>query len=536
MTRPARAVLAVLPAVLAVLPAAGLPSPARLEQLQQQPQERLVQGQAYLAKFGWVSPTESRFGSLQSLSSKLAEFQQFAGLPVTGVMDDATVAKMQQPRCGVPDKAAPLKRQRRRKRYALQGSRWRNKALTYKIVNWPKNRDRELTRKAISDAFQAWADVSALTFTEIAASTDSKANIDVRFEYGDHGDGDAFDGPGGTLAHAFFPIYGGDAHFDKSESFIVTPGGRNGVDLFTVAAHEFGHSLGLAHSEVNDALMAPFYRPPGVNRDIIKQDDIKGIQSMYGPPEEQPDPAPDTGGPPDTDLGGGGDGGGGDETDGEDGDGSEVDARESENAALCEDSSVDAIITVSVKPGRETYVFKGGDYWRLTDIAVAEGYPQRIADRWGGLPDDLDDAMVYTPRRNSKELVFFFKGDKVWRMTNLPTVDEGYPKLISEEFQGIPNDIDAAFTWKRNKKIYFFKGDQYWRFDYEAAKSGGQGVSDKYPQNIRVWRGLPGNLDTVNTWKNGRTYFFKGGSYYKIRDRPLRLTSVHREPGEWWFS
>ena len=96
---------------------------------------------------------------------------------------------------------------------------------------------------------------------------------------GEHGDGDPFDGSGGTLAHAFFPVFGGDAHFDDSEQW--TKGTFRGTNLLQTAAHEFGHSLGLSHTDDNEALMAPFYRGFEV-KPKLNQDDIKAIQALYG--------------------------------------------------------------------------------------------------------------------------------------------------------------------------------------------------------------------------------------------------------------
>ena len=50
-----------------------------------------------------------------------------------------------------------------------------------------------------------------------------------------------------------------------------------------LAVHEFGHSLGLDHSGVSNSVMSPYFN--GFRRDFrLTEDDIKGIQSMYGKP------------------------------------------------------------------------------------------------------------------------------------------------------------------------------------------------------------------------------------------------------------
>ena len=143
-------------------------------------------------------------------------------------------------------------------------------------------------RSEIARAFAAWTRVANITITP-ANQPALDRGIDILFARYAHGDAYPFDGPGGVLAHTFYPVpsnpepLAGDMHLNADESWSV--GGT--VDIFSVALHEAGHALGLGHSDDPTAVMYPYYRL----QTGLTADDIAGIQALYGPPAASGPPA-----------------------------------------------------------------------------------------------------------------------------------------------------------------------------------------------------------------------------------------------------
>jgi hypothetical protein len=100
----------------------------------------------------------------------------------------------------------------------LIGGPWLKRHLTYSVHYYSRNSF--LLPAAVDEeialAFAAWARVTDLVFRQVS----EKADINISFVRGEHGDGIPFDGPGMILGHASIPP-DGMVHFDDDEPWTI---------------------------------------------------------------------------------------------------------------------------------------------------------------------------------------------------------------------------------------------------------------------------------------------------------------------------
>ncbi|KAK4879082.1 hypothetical protein RN001_007228 [Aquatica leii] len=406
-----------------------------------------------LYEYGYLSDMNS---NKTEMMASLKEYQYFSNIEPTGEINKETIEMLMKPRCGHPDK---LKDDQRKKRYLFASNGPSAKSLlTYRTQEYIKGISRKDVDEIFSQALYLWSKHSGLRFSRSRAQSD----LEIRFE--------PIDGEGKIYGVALKPTYR-SIIFDSKERW--TKEGNNGINLLQIATHEFGHALGLGHSDRRNSVMYPFYTEYKKNFDL-DVDDINGIKALYKRYIPQHE------------------------------------ALNGDVSIICNDPKIDAIF---VAPDGYVYILKDEHYWKLcTDFTMVDG-PRLIKTRWAELPSKIDTA--FTAWNN---ITYFFKDNVVWKY--ILDKKHKYSKLINNAFEEIPDDLDAAFIWSGNGNLYFFKGTKYWMFD--AFKPPHMRVRDFFPLSIRLWNGVPNNVDDAVAI-NGVTYFFKGDSYYKYDDKRRRV-------------
>ncbi|KAB1272887.1 Neutrophil collagenase [Camelus dromedarius] len=380
--------------------------------------------QDYLEKFyqlpKYRHPSE-RKKSASVIVEKLKEMQRFFGLNVTGKQDEETLKTMQKARCGVPDSGNFM--------LTPGHPKWKHTNLTYRIINQTTNLTNDVVERYIEEAFQLWKNASSLNITRVLQG---EADIKIAFFQRDHGDNSPFDGPNGILAHAFQPGpgIGGDVHFDAEEMWtntskvhlepFTTHACVADYNLYLVAAHEFGHSLGLSHSTDPGALMYPTYSFHEPSTYVLPQDDINGIQAIYGPADRPVQPTGPT------------------------------------TPTACDPRlTFDAVTTLR----GEILFFKDKYFWRKHP-QVRRVELNFISLFWPTLPDGIQAAYEDFYR----DVVIVFKGNHLRYDDQRQSMDPGYPKSIASTFQGIGSRVDAVF--QRDDVFFFFSGPIHYAFDF----------------------------------------------------------------------
>lgn len=238
--------------------------------------KELTHVQDFLHRFGYLDKDSYKPGELDNQTSEaLTKYQKASGRRATGEFNKATRDQMTTHRCGLPDMSSGIA-------FATTCA-WDQHEITYAFDTGTNDVGGTAEFQAVRNAFQTWEAVIPLSFREVGINN----NPDVRIGWRPANDPD-HSMVGGTLAHADFPLGCSvvtntlplPIHFDDTEHAWAIGAVPNAFDVETVALHEIGHILGLAHSSVSGSVMFASVSS-NLTKRVLTADDISGVQSLY---------------------------------------------------------------------------------------------------------------------------------------------------------------------------------------------------------------------------------------------------------------
>ncbi|XP_005363192.1 matrix metalloproteinase-9 [Microtus ochrogaster] len=308
------------------------------------------------------------------------------------------------------------------------------------------------------------------------------------------------------------------SNFDTDKKWGFCP--DKGYSLFLVAAHEFGHALGLDHSSVPEALMYPMYR--FLEGSPLHEDDVRGIQHLYGP-GPKPDPRPPTTttmepqptapptmcptlpptayptqsptvgptGPPAAGPTGPPTAGPSEAT--------TISLSPADNP--CSVNIFDAIAEIQ----DSLYFFKDGRYWKFLNRRGSrlQG-PFLIARTWPALPAKLDSAFEDPLSKK----IFFFSGRQVWVYTGASVLG---PRRLDKLGLGSGVTQVTGLLRHHGGKALLFSRERVWRFDLKTQRVDTQSVT----RLDRLFPGVPLNSHDIFQYQD-KAYFCHDKFYWRV--------------------